>query len=67
MTDELVFMLISWDSSDTWRIHGIFTDIYMRENSKEIKVKQNILKNMHDSTKMYLIPLNHYINKGMII
>jgi hypothetical protein len=60
-------MLISWDITKIFRIHGIFTDDYLKKHGREISIKRAKLKLNHDIIKLYIIPANHFIEKGMVI
>jgi hypothetical protein len=50
-----------------FRIHGIFTDNYLKEHGREVSIKKAQLKLNHDIVTLYLIPANHFIEKGMVI
>jgi hypothetical protein len=67
LSDELVYMLLSWDIDDVFRVHGIFTDSYMKDNSKEITSRRDNLRSKYSSFEFYLVPLNHFVDKGMIL
>jgi hypothetical protein len=60
-------MLISWDIDKTFKVHGIFTNDYLKEHGREIHIKRAKLKLCHDDVKLYIIPANHFIEKGMVI
>jgi len=66
MTD-VCYIILSWTIEDVWRIHGIFTDEYMEQNGGLLSIDEHMLKQNSDNVKTYIIPLNHYIEKGMIV
>ena len=65
--NDVCYIILSWTIEDVWRINGIFTHEYMEQNGKEIHMKKQALKQNSDNVKTYIIPLNHYIEKGMIV
>lgn len=67
MTDDMCYIIISWTIDDIFRIHGIFTHNYLQKHGKDISIDKWLLKNKVDNVKTYIIPLNHFVEKGMIV
>ena len=60
----MCYVLVSWDIDSHYKIHGIFTN---KNAGKELFFQRRNLAKKHDKVIIYLMPLNHYIEKGMMI
>ena len=67
MTEDVCYIILSWTIEDVWRIHGIFTHGYMMKNGMDIINKKYKIQQNSDNIKTYIIPLNHFVEKGMIV
>jgi hypothetical protein len=67
MDKDIIHMLVSSDELGLIHLHGIFTEDYLNEHKYYIKTCRENLKRKYPSVKMYLLPVNHYVEKGMII
>ena len=67
MDDDLCYMFVSKGNMGDMRLHGIFTTEYMIKHKYTIKELRDDLKEHTDFQKCYIIPINHLIEKGMMI
>jgi len=65
--NDTVYMMTSCSIREGYKIHGIFTTEYMMSNKHDIKAWREDLKEKHDLVQIFILPTNHYIEKGMII
>ena len=65
--EELCYAVVSRICDNELKLHGIFTHEYLQKHGKRLAFERDKLKEKHDKVMTYILPLNHYIEKGMII
>jgi len=67
MTDELCYLVVSKISGEEIKVHGIFTQEYLENNMDVVDNLIGKLKKRSDFQSCFILPMNHAIEKGMIV